>query len=81
MGRWVADSQIHLRRVYTFTLFRRHSVRVSIPSYLYVEKQCLSSGADRDEPRLSVRYPPYTQAATQLLGVRSGAIDAPAAAL
>ena len=34
MGRRVANSQVHLRRVYTFTLFRGHPTRVStsIPS-------------------------------------------------
>jgi hypothetical protein len=48
---------------------------------IYVRKQCLNNGVDRDEPRLSVRYPPYTPANTQVLGVRSGAIEAPAAAL
>ena len=31
-GRRLAKSQVHLRRVYTFTFFRRHPVRVSIPS-------------------------------------------------
>jgi len=52
--------------------------------YTYDEYTHLRSSVDiplADEPRLSARYPPYTQAATQLLGVRSGAIGAPAAAL
>jgi aldehyde dehydrogenase (NAD+) len=52
--------------------------------YTYDEYTHLRSSVDipfADEPRLSARYPPYTQAATQMLGVRSGAIEAPAAAL
>jgi len=32
------------------------------------------------EPNLSLRYPPYTQSAIQVLAVRSGAVEAPAPA-
>lgn len=52
--------------------------------YTYDEYTHLRSSVDiplAHEPQLSVRYPPYTQAATQLLGVRSGAIAAPSPAL
>ena len=44
----------------------------------------LSSAAihilDRLEPHFSVRYPPYTEATTQALAIRSGVIEAPATA-
>ena len=76
MGRKLSNTPTTSIHIYALpSIFRSRE-------YSFVSvRQCLSSGADRDEPRLSVRYPPYTQAATQLLGVRSGAIDAPAAAL
>ncbi|KAI0249223.1 aldehyde dehydrogenase [Lactifluus subvellereus] len=49
--------------------------------YTYDEYTHLRSSVDiplAAEPYLSVRYPPYTPATTQALGIRAGAIETPA---
>ncbi|KAH9073066.1 aldehyde dehydrogenase [Lactarius deliciosus] len=57
---------------YTYDEYTQLRSSVDIP---------LASGIDRDEPRFSARYPPYTPATTRVMAVRAGAIEAPAAAL
>ena len=79
MGRKLSSTPTMSIHIYALPLTSR-SREYSFLS-LYVRGQCLSTGVDRDEPRLSVRYPPYTPATTNLIGVRAGAIEAPAATL